>query len=464
MKTTLRMTGQQLLQLLNHLYPGDGNEAVAVALCGRRAGSENHVLMIQQIYMVPYEHCPIRNPVRVEWSTDILLPVVAKAAKENLALVKFHSHPTGSRNFSDLDNVSDRELMESVYGWTNTDQPHASVIMLPTGEMFGRTISIDGQFAPIDLITVVGDDLRFWYRDIAIQAPDPISLRTEQAFGKGTTNLLKRLSIAVVGCSGTGSLVIEQLARLQVGRLVLIDPDHIELKNLTRITNSFSLDAKEERFKVDVLARAINDMGLGVTALPIAKNLLEPDVIKLVAECDILFGCMDGVEGRHYLNLISSFYSLPYFDLGVRLDSDGQGGVTQVCGTVHYLQPGGSSLLTRQVYTLEQLRAEGLKRTSPEIYNEQRKFKYIQGVNEDRPAVISVNMLIASLAVNELLARLHSFRTQDNSGFAAVRVSLSDSFLFYERDGDPDFSLAKNAGRGDIIPLLNRSELSQEGQ
>jgi hypothetical protein len=32
---------------------------------------------------------------------------------------------------------------------------------------------------------------------------------------------------------------------------------------------------------------------------------------------------------------------------------------------------------------------------------------YIRGVAEDRPAVIQLNSLIANLAVNELLARLH---------------------------------------------------------
>lgn len=35
---TLRLTGHQHAALKAHLFPGDGNEAVAVALCGRRKG------------------------------------------------------------------------------------------------------------------------------------------------------------------------------------------------------------------------------------------------------------------------------------------------------------------------------------------------------------------------------------------------------------------------------------------
>ena len=48
-----------------------------------------------------------------------------------------------------------------------------------------------------------------------------------------------------------------------------------------------------------------------------------------------------------------------------------------------------------------------LKRLNPVAYEEQRKAGYRKGVQEDRPAVISVNMQFAGLAVNELIARLH---------------------------------------------------------
>ena len=67
---------------------------------------------------------------------------------------------------------------------------------------------------------------------------------------------------------------------------------------------------------------------------------------------------------------------------------------------MHYLQPGGSSLLSRGVFTLEEVRSAGLKRTDQKTYEEQLQSKYIVGVQEDRPAVIRVNMQIASMAIN----------------------------------------------------------------
>lgn len=56
---------------------------------------------------------------------------------------------------------------------------------------------------------------------------------------------------------------------------------------------------------------------------------------------------MDGAEGRHILSRLCTFYCLPYFGVGVKLEADGMGGMTQICGGINYLQPDGSSLLSR---------------------------------------------------------------------------------------------------------------------
>jgi hypothetical protein len=101
--------------------------------------------------------------------------------------------------------------------------------MLPSGELVGRTI-LNGKVAePLSSIMVVGDDLVVWQPNCTT-VPEEFSLRHRQAFGEGTINLLRSLSVAVVGCSGTGSFVVEELARLGIGKLVLIDSDCVEEK------------------------------------------------------------------------------------------------------------------------------------------------------------------------------------------------------------------------------------------
>lgn len=460
METVLRFSRDHHSQLHAHLFPGDGKEAVAFALCGRRPGEQRYVLTEQMIFPIPYDQCLVRTPMRVTWSTETLIPLLAEASKRGLALVKIHSHPGGFAEFSSTDDASDRDLFPSVYGWMNDESPHASAVMLPDGQIFGRVVRPDSEFEQISLVSVVGDDLFFW-RSTENKAGLPeFALRHAQAFGIGTTEKLRSLSAAVIGCSGTGSPVIEQLARLGIGKLTLVDPDFVETKNLNRIQNSTMEDVIRESPKVDVMARAVVAIGLGTQVSVFAKNLFDPQVVKAVAECDVVFGCMDTVDGRHLLNKLATFYVLPYFDVGVKLVSDGIGGIDQVCGTVHYIQPGRSSLFSRRVYTLEQLRAAGLKRTDPTAYEELRREKYISGVQEDRPAVISVNMIFASLAVNEFLARLHPYRDDANSHFATYRFSLSQAQLYTESEGEPCKMLLRHVGRGDLRPLLDMPELS----
>ena len=212
--------------------------------------------------------------------------------------------------------------------------------MFDDGRMIARLVDDAGRFQPLASVDVVGDDLSYWPSAAETATVPEFGRRVTQTFGAGTYDRLRRLRIGIVGCSGTGSPLIEQLARNCVGTMVLVDPDRVEEKNLNRILNATIHDARHARLKVDVAARAIRAMGLGTVVDTHPRSLFDPDTVRAVAGCDVVFGCMDSIDGRHLLNKLATFYLLPYFDLGVKLEADGRGGVDQVCGTVHYLQPG----------------------------------------------------------------------------------------------------------------------------
>lgn len=462
---SLRMTAAQHSFIRRHLFPGDGYEAVAFALCGTL---HEHALSVHKLYSVPYDDCVVRSADRVTWRTDVLPAILAEAESRNLSLLKIHSHPGGFNSFSVLDNEADTELSESVSAWLGRDRAYASAVMLPDGRIFARSVDPVGVFDAIETVAVIGDEILLWKHSAVVRAAGAGTMshpefarRTAQAFGSGTTRMLGELSVAVIGCSGTGSPLTEMLARLGVRRLVLVDPDHVEEKNLNRIYNATMADVRAEVAKVEVMARAIQAMGLGTVVEPIAASLFSPSVVRRVATCDVVFGCMDSIDGRDLLNRLATWYCLPYFDVGVRLIADGAGGVDQICGTVHYLQPGGSSLLSRGVYTVADIQAAALRRESPERYASLLREKYITGVQEERPAVISVNTFYASLAVNELLARLHPYRDDGNAEFASYGISLTQARVIATREGAPCLILARHVGRGDVLPLLNMPELSE---
>ncbi|HBG25960.1 MAG TPA: thiamine biosynthesis protein ThiF, partial [Phycisphaerales bacterium] len=165
-------------------------------------------------------------------------------------------------------------------------------------------------------------------------------------------------------------------------------------------------------------------------------------------------------DGHHLLNRLATYYQIPYFDVGVKLEADGKGNISQICGSVNYLQSGKSSLLSRNVITLDGIEAEGMMRTNPALYEKQYKEKYIKGVNVDSPAVISINMHYASMAVIEFLARIHQFRDDDNNRFAQFGSSLTQSRIYYSSDFEKCVVLAKHVGKGDRTPLLDMPTLS----
>lgn len=461
---TLALSGDQHVALKRFLFPGDGNEAVAILLCSRRDGDRVHRLTVREVHGIPYDVCTVRSPTQITWPPDWIAPLLDRAASERLSVVKVHSHPTGYGAFSETDDKGDARLLPMIRGWIEAAVPHGSAVLLPDGRMFGRVLRA-ASFETMACISVAGDDLHFWHPDADEPGIPSFVASHLQAFDEGTIRRLRRLAVAVIGASGTGSPVIEQLLRLGVGVLVIVDDDVMDDRNINRILNSTMRDARLRRPKVDVLGDAAERTELGTRVVRVRKNLWHPDTIREVAQCDVVFGCMDTIDGRYLLNALAAHYNMPYFDIGVRLDAirtaEGAGRIREVCGTVNYLQPGRSSLISRGLFTMADVAAAGLRRNDPSAHTQQLRDGYIRGVVGHRPAVISVNMFAASLAVSEFLARLHPFREEPNGAYAGVTFSLASMEIITEAEAAACDILGGLVGRGDVTPLLGLMELAE---
>jgi hypothetical protein len=463
MESQLKISGYHYGILKQHLFPGDGKESVAVALCGRCKGDNHEYLLVHELTLINDDECYARDYDYLKWPTEKIIPYFQRLGQSNFAIVKIHSHPGGYSRFSNTDDQSDYEFFESVFGWTDNDAPHGSAIMLPDGTIFGRLFFSDLGHKPIDKIAIVGDQISIDKHINLGNSEQLYALRTIQAFGQKTFNILNHLTIGVVGCSGTGSPTIEQLTRLGVGKIVLVDPDYVEEKNLNRILNATIDDAENKITKVEMLAKAIAKIGLGTQVECFRTNLYDSIIaLRALAKCDIIFGCMDSVDGRHLLNQLCSFYLIPYFDLGVKLEADGVGGINKICGSVHYLQPAMSSLITRSVYNVEDLRAAAQLRKNPEEYNALQKNSYIKNVNINSPAVISVNMQISSHGINELLNRVHPYKAESPDNYAISTIDMTENCIVNSNEGSVEIDnyLRKKTGRGDVVPFIEIADIA----
>lgn len=461
MAIELKISEPNLMTLHKHLFPGDGKEGVAFILCGQHFDKDRVIILAHKVVPIPYDRCEIRERDTVKWKTETLPTILDEALKKGLSVVKVHSHPEGYESFSELDDESDEQLFPSIYSWLDNARPNLSAILLPGNKLIVRHVKDDGTFESVNKVSVITNELNIYYSQMSSTVSrDEFEIRNVQVFGQKTRNVLRSLKVGVVGASGTGSPVIEQLSRLGIGHLVLVDPDIIEEKNLNRITNAKRKDALNKRFKVDVLRDAVFDMGLGTKVDAYALSLFKPAVIKSLATCDFIFGCVDSAEARCLLNRLCNFYLVPMIDIGIALVADGSGGVTNICGKIGYFQPGKSDHLSRRSVLPHTLEAESLLRASPELYKERVKDGYIKGVRENSPAIIPVNTYASSKAVLEFLARVHEFRSDPNERFAEQQFCLVNSWEQFKSESDfPESSgISSTLGLGDVYPLLGMPE------
>jgi hypothetical protein len=331
---------------------------------------------------------------------------------------------------------------------------HGSAVMTVDGAVRARLYDSGVEERPIDLVTVSGDDLSYWWAD---NATDRGPKDRPIAFTSGMTAELGRLSALVVGASGTGSVTGEQLARLGFGRVQVVDFDRVEWKNLNRILNSSHADAAANRLKVQVFAEAVNGYrGQGV-AVPVPASITTRDAVLAAADCDVVFCCVDTLEARYIADLIAAAFLLPLFDVGVVIPVRKKGdtfAVADVCGRIDYVQPGGSTLQDRGIYTPESLRGEYLRRVVPEAHQKELEAGYLRGLVDEAPAVITLNMRAASACVNEFIARAYPFRLGPNILYARTEFSLAaceeEYFAETAFTRTPNLILA----RGNAEPLL----------
>lgn len=455
MKTCLRISSEDYQSIKGHLFPEDGKEAIAFALCGRAQAEDRLVFIVHEVLLIPYGRCN-RGPDYLHWKTEDVVPLMNKAMVKHMAIMRIHSHPGGCPFFSKYDLATDEEFFGNLMaGWCEDGLSHLSVIMIPGGRVLGRVYHANGSVQQLDQTFVVGEKIQFaTLDDEQDDAPPEEALRNIQAFGEGIYNTFKRLRIGIVGCSGTGCHVIEQLMRMQVGELILVDPDTIETKNLNRLIGVGKDDIG--KLKVEFYKNYVERMRLGVSVKAFPSNLcLSDEARRALSTCDVLFGCVDSASGRMLMNTISAFYLIPYIDIGVLLDADGKGGVSYVGAQADYLIPGKSSHVSRGTFNVEDARAEMEKLINPDLYARHLKENYIRNVQVERPAVISIDGFISYQAVLTLIDRLVSYRQELKYAKVTTLLSSDDIVKRSEDDFKEDLYLKKYKGRGDMVPYLN---------
>lgn len=120
---------------------------------------------------------------------------------------------------------------------------------------------------------------------------------------------LLQSSVAVIGCGGLGGYVVEELARLGVGRLVVIDPDYFEEHNLNR--QLFSLPANLGHPKAAVAQKRVAALNPSVELLPLQETFSSDNGPELLAGVQLAVDCLDSIPVRLELAEVCEVHEIP---------------------------------------------------------------------------------------------------------------------------------------------------------
>lgn len=109
---------------------------------------------------------------------------------------------------------------------------------------------------------------------------------------------LSAATVAVCGLGGLGSNIAIALARMGVGRLVLIDFDRVDITNLHRQQYKAS---QIGQFKAEALAQNLREIDPYLQLIPHVCRVTEDNLAALMGEADIICEAFDDPEAKALL-------------------------------------------------------------------------------------------------------------------------------------------------------------------
>lgn len=189
--------------------------------------------------------------------------------------------------------------------------------------------------------------------------------RQKKIINKENQDRLKETSVLIAGVGGLGTSVAQQLVRLGVGTLFLVDNGILDAPDLNRQILYTKKDIGKA--KVDIAKKNLLQIGLGTEIIKYKTKIAEN--FDLSDRIDFVIDCLDNFEARYYLDDFVFKKKIPMI----------HGGIHGLFGQVTTIIPNKTKSLRK-------------------IFNNS-----IPELNEKIPVISSIPSLIASVQVIEFV-------------------------------------------------------------
>ncbi len=123
---------------------------------------------------------------------------------------------------------------------------------------------------------------------------------TLKEIGNDGQLILKNSSVLCVGAGGLGSSVLIYLAAAGIGKIGIVDNDHVEKSNLQRQiiheTNSIG------NLKIDSAEERIKRLNPHINLLTFDKRITSENALEIIQEFDVICDCSDNFATRYLIN------------------------------------------------------------------------------------------------------------------------------------------------------------------
>jgi len=376
---------------------------------------------------------------------------IVRCRNAGLSYLAVHNH--GGRDqvgFSSDDLASQRRgypaLLDVLGG-----RPVGALVFAQNAAAGSLWLSSDRQ-TEISETRILGSAIRLLYPSL----PEPPRRRAEhydrqaRLFGDRGQDLLSRLSVGVIGAGGVGSLVVEYLARLGVGTVVVVDPERIDPTNVPRVTGSTHWDAMTwlrkpgrppwvrwigERLaapKVRIMRRLVRRANAVTRVDTHMADFVDDHIARQVLNNDFIVLAADSMQARLVFNAIVHAYLIPGVQIGAKVPVDsGTGDVGTVFTVSRPVTPSAGCLWCNGLISRSELQREA------ETKEERKAQRYVADPTVVAPSVITLNGLAASQAVNDFLFTMMGLLEPDAAAHYVRHVPRERIVKFERPRRDP---------------------------
>lgn len=402
--------------LFAHLFPGDGDEHGAVLGVSVVETLRGVRLLGRRLYVAEDGVDYIEGTRGYRMLTAMFVrDCILECQREGLGYLAIHCHGGTNRVAFSGDDLTSHERGYPALLDILGDQP-VGALVFARDAVAGDVWLPDGRRIELDHACLLGSPIRVLRAAPSAAATgDPSFDRQSRLFGDRGQAVLGRQKVGVIGAGGGGSLVVEYLARLGVGHLVVVDPDRIEISNLPRIVGSRRLDAwpwltdssrpavvrklgeRLSSAKVKVAERVARQANSKIRFEAIHGDVTRDAVAERLIDCDYLFLAADSAQARLVVNAIAHQYVIPGVQIGAKVQLGDAGKILDIFSVVRPLNPGEACLWCNQLISPARLQEEAL------TLEQRRQQRYVDDDNVHMPSVITLNAVAAAHAVNDYL-------------------------------------------------------------